>query len=151
MDKTVLCYIENNKSYLLLYRNKKENDMNEGKYLGIGGHIEKGETPDMALLREVKEETGLTLNSFRLRGTLIFINDDYEEIMYLYTSNDYSGELIECNEGDLSFVSFDKIMSLPMWEGDKEFLPYLMNDSLSYFEMTLRYKNKDLVSVTRTK
>ena len=151
MDQTVLVYIEKNHSYLLLYRNKKENDLNEGKYLGIGGHIEEGETPDMALIREVKEETGLTLNSFRLRGKLLFINDDYEEIMYLYTSSDFSGELIECNEGDLSFIDFDKIMDLPMWEGDREFLPYLMNDSLDYFEMTLFYKNKDLVKVTRTK
>ena len=151
MDKTVLVYIEKDRHYLMLYRNKKENDLNEGKWLGIGGHLEKGETKEEALIREVKEETGLTLFSYRLRGTLIFINDDYEEIMYLYTSNEFKGELIECNEGELKFISFDEIMSLPMWEGDKEFLPYLMNDTLDYFELTLRYKNKDLVSVTRTK
>ena len=71
--------------------------------------------------------------------------------MYLFTSDSFTGELIECNEGELKFISFDEIMNLPMWEGDKEFLPYLMNDSLDYFELTLRYKNKDLVSVTRTK
>lgn len=151
MDKTVLCYIKKDDSYLLLYRNKKENDMNEGKYLGIGGHIEEGETKEEALIREVKEETGLDVLSYRFRGTLLFINDDYEEIMYLYTCDDFKGELIECDEGDLSFVKFDKMMTLPMWEGDKAFLPYLINDSLDYFELTLRYKHKELISVTRTK
>ena len=87
IDETVLCYIEKDQDYLMIYRNKKENDMSEGKWMGVGGHIEKGETPDEALIREVKEETNLTLLSYEMRGIIYFQNDDYEEVMYLYTSD----------------------------------------------------------------
>lgn len=146
MNKTVLCYIENNHSYLMLFRNKKKEDVNKGKWIGIGGHLEKGETKEQALLREVKEETGLALNSFKYRGEILFVNNDFKEIMYLYTSNDYSGELIECDEGELKWMSFKDIPSLNLWEGDRIFLPKLMNSDKE-INLELYYENDKLVKV----
>ena len=146
MDKTVLCYLHRGDKYLLLYRNKKNNDINEGKWIGIGGHIEPNETKELALKREVEEETGLLINSFKYRGDLIFINDDYEEIMYLYTSDDFSGELIECDEGELHWIEKDKILELNLWEGDRTFLPKLLNTD-EFIKMTLRYSKDQLIEV----
>ncbi len=139
MDKTVLCYLIKDDSYLMLYRNKKENDMNEGKYLGIGGHIEPGETKEEACKREIKEETGLDVNRLDYHGFVEFYNDDYQELMYLFTSDDFSGELIECNEGTLSWVKIDKVLDLNIWEGDKLFLPKLKTNEL--INMIVVYKN----------
>ena len=146
MDKTVLCYLHREDKYLLLYRNKKKADINEGKWIGIGGHLELGETKEQALIREVKEETGLTINSYEYRGDLIFINDDYEEIMYLFTSDDFSGDIIECDEGELHWIDKDKILSLNLWEGDRTFLPKLLN-SKEFINMTLRYSKDQLIEV----
>ena len=146
MDKTVLCYLHREDKYLLLYRNKKKADINEGKWIGIGGHLELGETKEQALIREVKEETGLTINSYEYRGDLIFINDDYEEIMYLFTSDDFSGDIIECDEGELHWIDKDKILSLNLWEGDRTFLPKLLN-SKEFIKMTLRYSKDQLIEV----
>lgn len=146
MDKTVLVYIERNNQYLMLFRNKKENDLNEGKWMGVGGHIEPGETKEEALVREVKEETGLDVLSYTYCGELLFINDDYEEIIYLYKVNDFKGDLIECNEGDLKWVDIDKVLSLKMWEGDYIFVPKIIN-FVKEINMTLIYKGKELVKV----
>ena len=148
IDETVLCYIEKDQDYLMIYRNKKENDMSEGKWMGVGGHIEKGETPDEALIREVKEETNLTLLSYEMRGIIYFQNDDYEEVMYLYTSDKYEGTLSDCNEGDLYFIPKNQISSLPIWEGDKIFLKYLEDDE-PFFKLKLIYKDKELVQAER--
>ena len=139
MNETVLCYIKKKNKYLMLYRNKKENDMNEGKYLGIGGHIEPGETKEEACKREIKEETGLDVNRLDYHGFVEFYNDDYQEMMYLFTSDDFSGELIECNEGTLSWVKIDKVLDLNIWEGDKLFLPKLKTNEL--INMIVVYKN----------
>ena len=146
MDKTVLCYIEKDNSYLMLFRNKKKEDINKGKWIGIGGHLEKNETKEEALLREVKEETGLTLNSFIYRGEILFVNNDFKEVMYLYTSSDYSGEIIECDEGELKWISFKDIPSLNLWEGDRIFLPKLIN-SESIINLELYYENDKLIKV----
>ena len=148
IDETVLCYIEKDQDYLMIYRNKKENDMSEGKWMGVGGHIEKGETPDEALIREVKEETNLTLLSYEMRGIIYFQNDDYEEVMYLYTSDKYEGTLSDCNEGDLYFIPKNQISSLPIWEGDKIFLKYLEDDE-PFFKLKLIYKDKELDQAER--
>ena len=99
-------YIENDGKYLMLHRVKKENDVNKDKWVGVGGHFEKDETPEECLLREVKEETGLILNSWKLRGIITFLSNEFHtEYMFLYTSNDYSGEMISCNEGNLEWVN----------------------------------------------
>ena len=148
MDKTVLCYLYKDHSYLMMYRNKKINDINHDKYIGIGGHLEKGETKEEALIREVKEETDLTLNSFKYRGELIFINGDYQEVMYLYLSDDFSGKLRECDEGELVWVNEKDLLSLNMWEGDKYFLEPLINTD-SFIKMTLTYDGDKLVSVVK--
>ena len=122
--------------------------MNEGKWMGVGGHIEKGETNNQAAIREVFEETGLHVHSLCCAGEVLFINDDYQEIMYLYEITDFSGEEIVCNEGDLKWVPIKDIYNYPMWEGDKEFLPLLINHA-PYFKITLIYKNKDLMEVIK--
>ena len=146
METTVQVYLKKDNSYLLLYRNKKKNDMNEGKWIGVGGHVEKGETIDDAVIREVYEETGLSVHSLQCNGEVLFINNDYEEMMYVYEINDFSGELKECNEGELAWIDIDEMLSLPMWEGDKAYLPLLAKRQ--YFKMEIRYKDKELVSVT---
>ena len=146
MDKTVLVYIEKNHQYLMLLRDKEENDLNEGKWMGVGGHLEEGETKEQALIREVREETGLKVLSYLYCGELLFINDDYEEIIYLYQVNSFSGELIDCDEGTLKWIDIDKVMSLNMWEGDYTFMPYII-DFKKEINLTLIYKNKDLVEI----
>ena len=146
MNQTVMIYLEKDIQYLMLYRNKKKKDINKNKYIGVGGHVEKGETADEAVVREVKEETGLDLLSFNKRGLVYFVLNGYEEEMYIYTSLDFKGELIECNEGELSWIDKDNVISLPIWEGDKYFLKHLLEDE-KYFEMRLVYENDKLIEV----
>lgn len=148
MDKTVLAYIENDDSYLMLFRNKKENDINRGKWIGVGGHIESNETPDEALIREIKEETGLNAVSYTLRGILTFINKNYEEIIYLYTVHSFSGSLKKCDEGELAYIKKDELEKLNMWEGDKYFLK-LIKDNEPYFLLTLKYDGDELKEIVR--
>ena len=146
LPNTVQVYLKKDNSYLLLYRNKKKNDMNEGKWIGVGGHVEKGETIDQAVIREVKEETGLDVHSLRCNGEVLFINNDYQEMMYVYEIEDFSGELIDCNEGQLKWIDIDTMYDLPMWEGDKAFLPKVINHE-PYFKMELTYVHNELVSI----
>ena len=121
MVTTVLCYIEKNDSYLMLLKNKRKNDYNKNKWVGVGGHLLDGESIDDCLLREVYEETGLKLLDYKHRGIVYFYNDDYKEKMYLFTSSSFSGNLIDCDEGELKYVLKKNIFDLPMWEGDKYF------------------------------
>lgn len=144
--ETVLCYIEKEHQYLMLFRNKKENDINKGKYIGIGGHIELDESKEEALIREVKEETGLTLDNYQYRGKILFQSDNLVEIMHLYTANDFSGNIINCDEGELVWINIDDLLKYPHWEGDEYFLKKLINNE-PYFEMSLIYKNDILVEV----
>ncbi|MDO4518389.1 MAG: DUF4003 family protein, partial [Bacillota bacterium] len=152
--KTTLCYIKNNGCYLMLYRNRKPDDPNEGKWLGIGGKIEPGETPDHCNKREVFEETGLKLRSANFHGVIHFRADEYEdEDMYLYSSDDFEPanlgartifektgdyEPPECDEGELRWILEEVLMSLPMWEGDRIFLAKLLEGS-QHISMTLNY------------
>ena len=116
---TTLCYIEKDDCYLMLHRVKKEQDINKDKWIGIGGHFEGKESPEECLLREVKEETGLTLINYRFRGLITFVTDCYEtEYMCLYTSDEFEGELTECTEGNLEWVPKNKLRQLNLWEGD---------------------------------
>lgn len=145
MLNTTLCYIEKDNKYLMLHRVKKVNDLNHDKWVGIGGKFMENETPDECLLREVKEETGLTLTEYRLRGIVTFLSDKWEgEYMYLYTATDYTGEMIECDEGNLEWVPVDKVNELPIWEGDKLFFNELSNGK-SFFTMMLKYEGDKLV------
>ena len=142
---TTLCYIEENEKYLMLHRTKKDNDENHNKWIGVGGHFEKGESPEECLVREVKEETGLTLHSFDFRGIVTFVSDENPaEYMCLFTSKDFSGEMIQCNEGQLEWVDKSDVTNLNLWEGDRLFLELLTRD-VPFFSMKLVYKNGRLV------
>lgn len=146
MKETVLAYIHINHKYLMLYRNKKKNDINEGKWIGIGGHLEDNETSDQCLIREIKEETGLDVLNFVYRGKLLFINGDFKEVMHLYYVDSVKGELIDCDEGHLEWIDEDKLLTLNMWEGDKAFLPLLM-DNEKFICLELKYNKNELISV----
>ena len=149
MTKTTLCYLENDGKYLMLYRNKKKNDANGGKYIGIGGHLEENESPMDCAIREVREETGLILNSLEYRGIINFISDIYQsEVMYLFTSTDFEGEICECDEGELFWISKKELSSIPMWEGDTHFLKRISENS-PFFEMTLEYKGDSLIHISK--
>ena len=141
-----LCYLEKDNKYLMLYRNKKEIDINKGKWIGVGGKMEKGETPEQCLIREVWEETGYTLNSYEYRGIVIFnYNEDDPLFMYVYTSSNFSGIEKECNEGDLKWIPKNEILDLKLWEGDKIFLKLLFENS-PFFYLNLNYENDNVIS-----
>lgn len=145
---TTLCYIEKDDKYLMLHRVKKENDLNKDKWIGVGGKFEANETPEECLLREVKEETGLTLTSYQFRGIITFISDEWGcEYMHLFTADGYDGELIDkndCNEGELVWVPKSEIKNLQLWEGDKVFLK-LLEEREEFFSLKLRYEGEKLV------
>lgn len=146
---TTLCYIEKDDKYLMLHRVKKENDLNKDKWIGVGGKFEEGETPEECLLREVKEETGLTLTSYKFRGIITFLSDEWGcEYMHLFTADEYEGELPEermreCDEGELVWVPKSEIENLHLWEGDKIFLR-LLEEREEFFSLKLRYEGDTL-------
>lgn len=147
MLNTTLCYIEKDGAYLMLLRNKKDVDPSKGKWIGVGGKFEAGETAEQCLLREVKEETGLTLKNYRQRAFITFISDEWEdEYMYLYTADEFEGELTDCNEGVLKWIAKEDIFDLNLWEGDRHFLRMLIDDE-PYFEMKLVYKKDQLSEI----
>ncbi|WP_295355049.1 8-oxo-dGTP diphosphatase [uncultured Succinivibrio sp.] len=143
---TTLCYLEQNGCYLMLHRTKKEKDINKDKWIGIGGHLEEGESPEECLVREMREETGVTPLSPKLRGIITFVSDRYgTEYMFLYSAEAYQGKLSsDCPEGDLQWVEKDRIFSLPLWEGDKIFLR-LMSENHPFFSLKLSYQGDNLV------
>ena len=145
--ETTLGYIEWNGCYLMLYRNKKNNDPNEGKWIGIGGHIENGETPDDCFVREVREETGIVLDSFTKRGVVDFISDTADnERMHLYTAAVDSSFFSDCNEGTLKWIPKEEILQLNLWEGDKHFLIPLIKGEID-IRLRLVYEGWKLVKV----
>lgn len=144
MINSTLCYIEKDGKYLMLHRVKKEHDANRDKWIGIGGKFEDKESPEDCILRETKEETGLTLTSYKYRGIVTFVSDRWEtEYMHLFTADAFEGELIECDEGDLLWISPEKLDSIPKWEGDKIFLDLLQKD-VPFFSLKLRYEGENL-------
>lgn len=151
---TTLCYIEKDNKYLMMHRVKKEHDINKDKYIGVGGHFEYGESPDECLKREVLEETGLKLLSYKARGIVTFIygNEDKPlermvEYMHLYTADSFEGELIDCDEGTLEWIDKSKVYDLPIWDGDKIFFK-LLEERDDYFSLKLVYsENGKLIDV----
>lgn len=136
---TTLCYVETADSYLMLHRVLKKQDVNKDKWIGVGGHFEKGESPEECLLREVREETGLILRSWRFRGLVTFcLGDELTEYMCLYTADDYEGEVGACDEGTLEWVQKDKVLELNLWEGDRIFLR-LLEERKDFFSLKLCY------------
>ena len=142
---TTLCYIEKDNSYLMLHRIKKESDINRDKWIGIGGHFEYGESPEECLLREVKEETGLTLTQYRFRGIVTFVTTDgIAEYMCLYTADAFTGTLPECDEGVLEWVPKERFITMNLWEGDYIFLK-LLEDDAPFFSLKLVYEKDRMV------
>ena len=147
MWNTTLCYIERQGQYLMLHRVKKENDINKDKWIGIGGKFEDRESPEDCVLREVKEETGLTLTSWQCRGVVTFLNDTCEgEYMYLFTADGFEGGLKGCDEGELEWIERSRLYDLTLWEGDKIFLRLLENDAEPFFLLKLCYDGDEIVS-----
>lgn len=165
---TTLCYIEKDDQYLMLHRVKKKQDVNRDKWIGVGGHFEAGESPEECLLREVREETGLTLTGWQFRGIVTFtfrqpdvdtvgwmkdgklVKDDIVqadmEYMCLYTADGYQGTISDCEEGTLEWVPKDAIYQLPIWEGDKVFF-HLLETRKDFFSLKLDYVGEELVRV----
>ena len=137
-EHTTLCYIFKDNKVLMMLRNKKKNDINEGKWIGVGGHFEKGEGAKECMLREVKEETGLTVTSYKERGIVTFCYKGITEYMHLFTADKYEGELLDCDEGELSWIEKENILSLNIWEGDRIFLKLIL-DEADYFNLKLVY------------
>lgn len=145
MKNTTLCYIEQNGCYLLLHRVKKENDLNRDKWVGIGGKFEENESPEECLLREVREETGLHLTDYRYCGIVTFVSDRWEgEYMHLFHATGFTGERIDCDEGNLEWVPIADFDRLPQWEGDRLFLQK-MRENVPFFSMKLCYEGDRLV------
>ncbi|MDY4166633.1 MULTISPECIES: 8-oxo-dGTP diphosphatase [Eubacteriales] len=144
MKNTTLCYIEQNGCYLMLHRVKKHQDPNAGKWIGVGGKFEENESPDECLVREVKEETGLTLTRWRCRGIVTFVSDEWPtEYMHLFTADGFEGQLADCDEGELAWVKKEDVPALRLWEGDRVFLELLTKEE-PFFLLKLIYRGEAL-------
>ena len=146
MINTTLCYIEKDGKYLMLHRVKKVNDLNQDKWIGIGGKFEDKESPEECMLREAYEETGLTLINPEYRGILTFVSDKWPtEYIHLFYANNFLGELIDCDEGNLEWVPIQDIYSLPLWQGDKIFLR-LIEEKAPFLSLKLQYEGESLIN-----
>lgn len=146
MKLFTLCYVRKDNKTLMLHRVKKQNDIHQGKWNGLGGKLEPGETPEDCVIREIQEESGLTIKPM-LKGLLTFpefFANDEDDYTFVFTANDFHGTLIESNEGDLEWIDNDKLLDLPLWEGDKIFLPWLEKDG--FFSGKFQYKNGRLLT-----
>jgi 8-oxo-dGTP diphosphatase len=163
MKQTTLCYLEHEGRYLMLHRVKKQNDASHDKWIGVGGKCEADESPDECMLREVNEETGLTVTSWRYRGIVTFISDVWPcEYMHLFTADKWNADstpsigltaqpsdsfpLFDCDEGDLQWVDKERVFDLTLWPGDRIFLRLIMNAQQPFFSLKLVYKGDDLVA-----
>lgn len=144
------CYIQNNGRWLMLHRNKKKEDVNKGKWIGIGGKIEQNETHEECILREIAEETGLKVTNLKYRGTVDFKDNEYREFMYLFTADSSSEEFSCCDEGELCWVNKQDVYGLSLWEGDRYFIDLILKDA-PFFEMKLFYENSVLTKVQTLK
>ena len=149
MFNTTLCYIKKDGAYLMIHRVKKKNDMNKDKWIGVGGKLEEGESPFDCAKREIKEETGLTVDKLRYHGIITFVSDLYgTEYMHLFSATEFEGEIdYNCDEGTLEWVKAEDVPSLPIWEGDKIFFE-LMEKEDRFFSLKLCYEGDKLVSHT---
>ena len=145
MKQTTLCYIRRGKDVLMLHRIKKKNDANHDKWIGVGGHLEFGESPEECIVRETLEETGLTLTDYAYRGLVTFVStsDHWCEYMHLFTAEGFTGTLRECDEGALEWIAWDRMLQLPMWEGDQLFLR-LLETPCPFFSLKLTYDGDTL-------
>jgi len=144
MKNTTLCYIQRDGKYLMLHRVKKENDLNRDKWIGLGGKLEENESPEECVVREIREESGLELASWRYRGIVTFVSDRWEgEYMHLFTSDDFTGQITDCDEGVLEWIYKSELLKLTLWEGDKIFLR-LLDSGEPFFSLKLCYRGESL-------
>ena len=144
MKMTTLCYLERGDEYLMLHRTKKQNDENHDKWIGVGGKFEIDESPEDCMCREVWEETGLTVTDFRYRGIVTFVSDVCEsQYMHLFTVTNWTGEVRECDEGELAWIKKQKLFDLTLWEGDRIFLK-LLDENAPFFSLKLTYRGDEL-------
>ncbi len=144
MRNSTLCYLERDGKYLMLHRVKKEKDINKDKWIGVGGGFEDKESPEDCAKREIFEETGLIAGKLEFRAIVTFVTDKYEtEYMHLFTTEDFSGEMTECDEGELVWVPKEEVEKLPIWEGDRIFLK-LIADPCPFFSLKLTYAGDSL-------
>lgn len=151
MILTTMCYIQKNNQTLLLHRIKNKNDINAGKWIGVGGKFEEAESPEECVIREIKEETGLIAHHVKLRGIVTFPGLYYgqDEMMFMFTCDDFSGEIIECDEGVLEWIDNDRISSLPQWEGDYHLLEWLNDDFIHTAKIV--YENDHVIEYQENK
>ena len=150
-EETVICYILKDNNVLMMYRNKKEKDINKNKWIGVGGHVEIGETPEEAIIREIKEETTLTLNSCTRKAEIVFFFKEDVEVMHVFTSDNYDGEVnFDCNEGTLNWIPLKELFSLQLWEGDRIFLEPVLNNN-PFFKMKMYYEGDKLIKYKEVK
>lgn len=144
MKLTTLCYLERGDEYLMLHRVTKQNDENHDKWIGIGGKFEPGESPEDCLVRECREETGLTLTDYRFRGIVTFVSDEWgTEYMHLFTASGFTGTQHPCDEGKLAWIKKAHLRELTLWEGDRIFLQ-LLEENAPFFSLKLRYQGETL-------
>lgn len=146
MVNTSLCYLERDGAYLMLHRIKKEHDLNKDKWIGVGGKFEPFESPEDCVVREVREETGVTLTRYRYRGIVTFLLGELTEYMHLFTADEWTGTMLKgdaCNEGVLEWVPKERVQQLPIWEGDKIFLN-LLEENRPFFSLKLKYEGDTL-------
>ncbi len=146
MLNSTLCYLERGDEYLMLHRTKKKNDLNRDKWIGVGGKCEEGESPEDCVLRETREETGLTLTDWRYRALVTFVSDRAPtEYMHLFTASGWTGTPVPCEEGELAWIKKAALPELSLWEGDRIFLRLLEEDG-PFFSLKLEYRGEKLVS-----
>lgn len=145
MKLGTLCYIKHNGKTLMLHRIKKENDMHKGKWNGLGGKLEPGETPEECVIREIHEESGLTIHNPILKGILTFPQFDGVDdwMAFVFIAKEFTGQRIDSPEGKLEWVNDAEVLNLNLWEGDRIFLKWLDQDK--FFSGKFIYKNKQLV------
>lgn len=149
MILTTMCYLRKNNQTLMLYRNKKENDLNKGKWIGVGGKFEEGESPEECIKHEVFEETNLKINQLQLKAYVTFPKLYYgkDEGMFIFICDDFEGTLKECDEGELQWIDNDKLLSLDLWPGDIYFLEIL--DKPGFYTFKMVYENDQLVDYVK--
>lgn len=139
--------MERDGQYLMLHRVKKANDASHDKWIGVGGKCEADESPDECMLREVHEETGLTVTRWRYRGIVTFISDTWPcEYMHLFSADRWEGSQTACDEGDLAWIDKERLFDLTLWPGDRIFLRLIMDPAQPFFSLKLVYRGDDLVA-----